>query len=131
MVEFTETAQPKMCRKPKCRMKLPTPTSNEREAFCNRGCYQSFYLRRCRVCEGPIEQKRDGRRVLCKKAACRNAFSRSFAGGRYLPPSAASYPSKTPDFIGPKVALKPDRAWRIIAGPALVSARVQRRPWPE
>ena len=124
MVEFTETALRKMCRNPKCRSKLPAPVSNEREAFCCRSCYQSFYLHRCRVCEGPIEQKRDGRRVLCKKAACRNAFSRTFAGGRYLTPSAPSYPSKTPDFIGPKEALKPDRAWRIIAGPALTASQL-------
>jgi hypothetical protein len=124
MVEFTETALRKMCRNPKCRSKLPAPVSNEREAFCCRSCYQSFYLHRCRVCEGPIEQKRDGRRVLCKKAACRNVFSRTFAGGRYLTPSAPSYPSKTPDFIGPKEALKPDRAWRIIAGPALTASQL-------
>jgi hypothetical protein len=131
MVEFTETALRKKCRNPKCRMKLPTPTSNEREAFCNRGCYRSFYLHRCRVCEGPIEQKRDGRRMLCKKAACRNAFSRSFAGGRYLTPSAPSYPSKTPDFIGSKEALKPDRAWRIIAGPVLTASQLHCATLPD
>jgi hypothetical protein len=131
MVEFTDTALRKMCRNPKCRIKLPTPTSNEREAFCNGGCYQSFYWRRCRVCERPIEQKRDGRRRLCKKAACRNAFSRSFSGGRYLPPSAPSYPSKTPDFIEPKEALKPDRAWRIIAGPALTPLQLHCATLPD
>jgi hypothetical protein len=96
MVEFTETAPRKMCRNPKCRSKLPAPVSNEREAFCCRSCYQSFYLHRCRVCEGPIEQKRDGRRVLCKKAACRNAFSRNFAGGRYLPTVRAIVSLKNP-----------------------------------
>jgi hypothetical protein len=51
MVEFSETALRKMCRNPKCRSKLPAPVSNEREAFCCRSCYQSFYLHRCRVCE--------------------------------------------------------------------------------
>jgi hypothetical protein len=45
MVDFTETAMCKMCRH--CRMRLPTPTSNEKEAFCTKGCYQSFYLHRC------------------------------------------------------------------------------------
>jgi hypothetical protein len=124
MVDFAETAMRKMCRNPKCRSKLPTPTSNEREAFCCKGCYSSFYLHRCRVCEGPIEQKRDGRRVLCKKAACRNAFSRNFAGGRYLPSSAPSYGSKTPDFTGSKDAPKPDRAWKIVAGSALTPGRL-------
>jgi hypothetical protein len=131
MVEFTETALRKMCRNPKCRMKLPTPTSNQREAFCNRSCYRSFYLHRCRVCEGPIEQKRDGRRMLCKKAACRNAFLRSFSGGGYLTPSAPSYRSKTPDFVGPKEALKPDQAWRVIAGPALTASQLHCATLPD
>jgi hypothetical protein len=45
MVDFTETAMRKMSRH--CRMRLPTPTSNEKEAFCTKGCYQSFYLHRC------------------------------------------------------------------------------------
>jgi hypothetical protein len=51
MTEFAETAMRKMCRNPKCRLKLSAPVSNEREAFCYKGCYSSFYLNRCRVCE--------------------------------------------------------------------------------
>ena len=27
------------------------------EAFCTRGCYQSFHLKRCGVCEGALEQR--------------------------------------------------------------------------
>jgi hypothetical protein len=121
MVDF-ENETRKRCRH--CKMRLPEPTSNEREAFCTPGCYRSFYLHRCRVCEEPIEQKRDGRRMLCKRAKCRNAFSRNFVGGRYLPSSAPSYASKTLDFIGSKEATKPDRAWRIVAGPELTPSQL-------
>ena len=39
MVDF-ENQKRKRCRH--CKMNLPTPTSNEREAFCTRGCYRSF-----------------------------------------------------------------------------------------
>jgi hypothetical protein len=35
------------CRNPKCRGKLKTPVENERDAFCTRGCYTSFYRHRC------------------------------------------------------------------------------------
>jgi hypothetical protein len=40
------------CRNPRCGSKLPAPVSNSREAFCTRGCYNSFYLSRCLICEG-------------------------------------------------------------------------------
>jgi hypothetical protein len=130
MVDF-DTQTRKRCRH--CKMNLPEPISNEREAFCTPGCYRSFYLHRCRVCEKPIEQKRDCRRILCKRSACRNAFSRNFAGGRYLylSPSAPSYASKPPDFIGSKEATKPDRTWRIVAGPALTPSQFHAATVPD
>jgi hypothetical protein len=73
VAEFEQKLR-RMCRNPKCRMKLPSPVVNEREAFCTRGCYGSFYLKRCRVCEGSIEQKGGQRRFICKKSHCRNAW---------------------------------------------------------
>jgi hypothetical protein len=60
MTEFAETAVRHYCRYPKCRSKLPAPVLNRHEAFCARGCHGSFYLRRCRVCEAPIEQPKSG-----------------------------------------------------------------------
>ena len=62
------------CRNPKCRSKLPAPVASEREAFCARGCYSSFYLHRCRVCEKPIEQPKRGQRIICKRAKCKSAW---------------------------------------------------------
>ena len=58
------------CRNPRCRCKLPEPTANLHEAFCCRGCYDSFHLHRCRVCEARIEQPRNGARLLCQKSKC-------------------------------------------------------------
>jgi hypothetical protein len=57
MTEFAAEDLRHRCRNPHCRSKLPTPVSNPREAFCVRGCYESFHLKRCRVCEKPLEAK--------------------------------------------------------------------------
>jgi hypothetical protein len=56
MTEFAEDLRHR-CRNPHCRMKLKEPVGNPRDAFCARGCYESFHLRRCRVCEKPLEAK--------------------------------------------------------------------------
>jgi hypothetical protein len=65
----------KFCRK--CRSKLPVPVSNEREAFCAKGCYSGFYWTRCRVCEAPIVQPIRGERLICRKPICIKAFRES------------------------------------------------------
>ena len=71
------------CRNPRCRSKLPAPVSNPREAFCTRGCHDSFYRHRCLICERPIEQPKRGKRVICKKAVCRKALRSNSYHGRY------------------------------------------------
>ena len=106
------------CRHRKCRTKLKAPASNPREAFCSRGCHTSFYLKRCLACEGPLQRRNKTQRV-CRKARCRNAWRARAGFGRYSPSRSVSSASKTPDFIDSKPPLKPDRAWRRIAGPKL------------
>ncbi len=118
LTEFVEELR-HYCRNPRCRSKLRAPVSNPREAFCTRGCYNRFYLHRCLVCEGSIEQPKRGRRLICRKAKCRSAFRNNSCLGRYHTPSAVKAISKEADFVGPKEALKPDRPWRIVAGPEL------------
>jgi hypothetical protein len=107
------------CRNPHCRAKLTAPVSNPRDAFCTRGCYQSFYLHRCFVCEGPIQQPKRGRRLICKKAKCRNAWRANSGFGRYHPSPDAKLISKEANFAGAKEPLKPDRLWHILAGPEM------------
>jgi hypothetical protein len=106
------------CRNRKCRSKLKSSVSNPREAFCARGCHTSFYLRRCLVCEGPLQRKNKTQRV-CRKARCRNAWRAKAGFGRYCPSNSVSSASKTPDFVDPKRPLRPDLAWHQIAGPKL------------
>jgi len=60
-----QTPGRKRCRNPRCRQKLPHPTDNDHHAFCCRGCFNSFYLNRCRVCEKPLRDKRGGR-LYCR-----------------------------------------------------------------
>jgi len=59
-------------------MRLQSPVTNPREAFCIKGCYGSFYLHRCLVCEDPT-----GNRKICKKSKCRNALAAGLGFGRY------------------------------------------------
>jgi hypothetical protein len=124
MTEFKQELR-HHCRNPKCRSKLPAPIANEREAFCCRGCYSSFYLHRCRVCEQHIEQPKHGQRIICKRSKCRTAWESRLGFGRYANRDSGqgsqnreSYAAE-PIKSGTKSPLKPDRAWRIIAGPPL------------
>jgi hypothetical protein len=102
----------------RCRSKLPTPVFNELEAFCTRGCHSQFYRSRCVVCETKMERKTENR-LVCSKRKCRSALAARLGFGRYLPSSDAIHPLKTSIKPGIKSGLKPDRAWRIIAGPEL------------
>ena len=68
MTEFATNLR-RRCRNPKCRLKLPEPVSNEREAFCCRGCYRSFYRHRCLICEQPMERKTERQREARSIAA--------------------------------------------------------------
>jgi hypothetical protein len=57
------------CRNLKCRSKLPAPIENVRQAFCCRGCYESFYRNRCRVCERDLRKtgkRGDANRLYCR-----------------------------------------------------------------
>jgi hypothetical protein len=137
------------CRNPHCRLKLPEPVSNDREAFCSRGCHARFFRTRCRVCEGPIEQPVRGTRRICDKAKYKNAWRAGLGFGQYhdsnraKPPSEvpvnaesgglddlglypsptfAEPPSEVPANKGPKVAVNDYRArpwWVVAAGKPL------------
>ena len=121
--EFAETAMRHMCRNPKCRMRLPTPVSNEREAFCCRGCHTSFYRKRCLVCEEQMVRKTEHQRI-CGKRKCNNALRAGSGFGRYLSASNVVSPSKKPVNKGPEPALRTDRgvAWAIAANRSHVYA---------
>jgi hypothetical protein len=116
MTDFkTETR--KMCRNPKCRSKLPAPVSNAREAFCCRGCYSSFYLHRCIVCEDKIERTTANRKI-CKKSKCRNALAVGEGFGRF-------HANSTKTYQGTK-NLEPTQETLIPCGSASASNRVER-----
>jgi len=112
------------CRNPRCRSKLPTPVSNERESFCCRGCHARFFRTRCRVCEGPIEQPARGTRLICNKAKCKSAWRPGFGFGRYHTLNRAESIQERPVNKGPKVAVNDGRArpWRVVAAGKPLSA---------
>jgi hypothetical protein len=121
VTEFTETETRKMCRH--WRMRLPAPTSNKREAFCTKGCYGSFYLHRCLVCEDKIERTTANRKI-CKKSKCRNALKAGEGFGRYHADSARTYQSpKNPELMQEvPVPQRPASASGIVAGSNRVCA---------
>src|SRR5262249_16234831 len=55
-------------------MKLPAPTDNPHRAFCTKGCYGSFYLSRCSVCENAKPQ---GSRKFCRRPKCRTEYRKN------------------------------------------------------
>ena len=57
------------CRNQRCRSKLPEPVDNPHRAFCTRGCYESFYRTRCRVCETDL--RKTGKRGDANRRFCR------------------------------------------------------------
>jgi hypothetical protein len=128
------------CRK--CKGKLPDPTSNEREAFCTRGCYEQFYRKRCRVCECGIEQKGGQQRFICKKAECKSAWRQKVGFGRFLKaetlnPSRTSFAANISSEVPvPQRVLEPSKEggraqWRVIAGPALSANEFQAATVPD
>jgi hypothetical protein len=130
MTDFKETEMRKKCRH--CRMRLPEPTSNERQAFCTRGCYNSFYLHRCRVCEDALPKVTGkGRpRVICKKAKCKNAWAAGEGFGKYADSTVSHPVSKNPEKCagnatntGIPEPVKAGPRWRIVAGPALTASQ--------
>jgi hypothetical protein len=94
-------------RNPRWRSKLPVPVRDLREAFCTRGCYESFHLKRCRVCEKPLEAKYrklkpkndDGRTKFvrvenssptCGTTECKRRWRLKDGTGRFSAPKPAS-----------------------------------------
>ena len=76
------------------------------------------------VVASPKYARRNKTQRVCRKSQCRNAWRAKAGFGRYSPCPGVSLPSKTPGFIGPKLLLKPDRAWRQIAGPKLTASQL-------
>jgi hypothetical protein len=70
MVDFDAKLRHR-CRNPRCKCKLPEPTSNPREAFCARGCYAGFYRSRCLICEKLIERQNEAQKI-CRRSACKS-----------------------------------------------------------
>ena len=88
MTDFTETLR-QMCRntnsKLPCGSKLPTPVANPKEAFCCQGCFNSFYRKRCLVCEKPMERRHETQ-LICGGRKCRNALKFGQIFGRFHGP---------------------------------------------
>jgi hypothetical protein len=108
------------CRR--CRAKLSEPVSNQRSAFCCKGCYRLWYAAHCMACEGP-KTGRHGKECARELASIkRHGIMGKFAQKRRsatLAPQNVEACSQTPIFIGSTGQSKPTDRWRIVAGPEL------------
>jgi hypothetical protein len=103
------------CRNPRCRLKLSAPAENEHHAFCTRGCYESFYRNRCRVCERDLRKagkRGDAGRLYCRPPAkCKQEagkYPEKYADGLW-----AGFPTtklKSAHSIGLKTGIEGDRS---------------------
>ena len=108
------------CRNPRCRMKLKAPVDNPHKAFCTKGCYDSFYLKRCVVCE---KEKPSGRsdRKFCRRPKCRTEYHKNpgLFGETASTITLRTDSSKSADSTGIKTGGLDDRPWQIVAGPVI------------
>jgi hypothetical protein len=107
------------CRNPRCGGKLKRETSNPRNAFCCRGCFEQHYRKVCLVCERPLRRKAEQQRFCSPK--CKFAFRRHperFLGVWANVPAAQRTPPTSARKSGLKTRAKGRPTWRIVAGPA-------------
>jgi hypothetical protein len=102
------------CRNPHCRSKLTAPVENRHRAFCTKGCYQSFYLNRCRVCERDLRKagrRGDATRQYCRQPSdCKREAEKwpeKYGGGQSVAFPATK--QRKPDFTRLKFGLRGDR----------------------
>ena len=92
------------------RTKLAEPTDNPRRAFCCRGCFNSFYRSRCRVCESPVRRRTEWQKTCidrrCKAEMRRFPLVYSWPEKAHNTRQNDSRASETSDFIGSKRPLK-------------------------
>jgi hypothetical protein len=106
----------KMCRNPRCRLKLPEPTENVHAAFCTRGCWEQFHRRHCVVCEREFKRGSEAQR-LCPRRKCKSEMKRWPA--LHLPFRPHPLPTigmckqdaKNPREMGTKTRVKSLRGW--------------------
>jgi hypothetical protein len=61
------------CRNPLCKQQLPELVETDQQAFCRRGCRESFYRHRCLVCEKSLAHEKQ---KTCSRR-CRAEYRRS------------------------------------------------------
>ena len=108
------------CRNQRCGGKLKQETDNSRNAFCCRGCFESYFRKCCLVCERPLRRKAEQQRFCSSK--CKFAYRRHperFLGVWAQVPDAQRSPPTSAHKSGLKTGAKADRPFRLIAGSQL------------
>jgi hypothetical protein len=116
-----------------CRDRLPAPVESPYRAFCCRGCYRGFYLKRCVVCENDKPADSTARRVLCRRPKCRSQYHRNRSLFAYPVPNTVrdAEREKSAHSTGTKIAQFAHRPWRIVAGPSLSASALRAATVPD
>lgn len=119
---LADQAEYRSCRR--CRVKLTEPVSNQRSAFCCKGCHRNWYAQHCMACEGQRHKSRKCRLELAsiRRHGMMGKFHQKRPFGAEIPDSAKPR-AQTPIFIG-SVGLSKRVEWRVVAGPALTERKL-------
>jgi hypothetical protein len=114
------------CRNLRCRCKLPTPVTDERDAFCTRTCFASHYRSKCLVCGRAFARKRDDQ-TTCGRPKCQRAlrlypeqFLRKWAQVTAVNVNGSETLINRASKTAPEPESQP-RPWRQVAGPPMSS----------
>ena len=122
------------CRNPRCGAQLRRETSNPRDAFCCRGCFELHYRKLCVVCERPLRRKparKAGRPTQFCQPEMQGRVPPAFSpvggemgGAPYLPYRAQpEIPPEVPVKRASKHEPRPDRPGAWWPAPAPISTR--------
>jgi hypothetical protein len=114
------------CRR--CGTKLTRPTSNQRSAFCCKGCFRIFYGKRCLACEEP---KENPSKALCGRRNCTrefNALKRHGMLGWYYQARGVQSAFANPIKIGVRIIGPDDVPINLIGGYRWPGAKIELLP---
>jgi hypothetical protein len=110
------------CRNARCQARLKQPTTDPRNAFCSRGCFEAHFKKCCLVCECPLSRRKTGRPQRFCRHRCQLEFHRHparFLGKWGETADARRNPLGNADSTGLKTGTKGGRGYCEIAGPPL------------
>ena len=113
------------CRHRKCRTKLKKPVSNKREAFCCPRLSYQFLPKALPGLRGAHYSVETRRRRFAENRGAATIGGLKLGSAATAPPPLLAWLQKPLILLGQNRPLKPNRAWRQVAGPKLTTSQLQ------